>query len=38
MVPIPLVCVNVCEYGEPAVPFGIVVGFTVMVWQPITSV
>ena len=38
MVPMPLVCVNVCEYGEPAVPLAMVAGFTVIVWQPMTSV
>ena len=38
MVPMPLVCVNVCEYAVPAVPPAMVVGFTVMVWQPMTSV
>src|SRR6185369_11810398 len=37
IVPMPLVCVNVCEYAVPAVPAGIVVGLTVIVWQLITS-
>src|SRR5262245_40371055 len=37
-VPMAPVCVNVCEYGVPAVPLGMVAGFTVIVWQLITRV
>ena len=38
IVPLPPVCVNTCEYAVPAVPAGTVAGFTVMAWQPTTSV